>query len=292
MDLGALRIFLAVAEESSISRAAERLHYVQSNVTTRIRRLEENLGTSLFIRTGRGMVLTSAGQNLLGYARQILRTVEQARLAVTGTASPQGPLTLGAIDTVAAVHLPKVLARYHQQYPKVAIGLQTGASQELVRQVLNYDIEGAFVGGPVTNSEIVQQEVCIEEMVLVTAPDQPAPDTGNFDTILVFRPGCSCRNRLEQWLREQGLTPIKLMEFGTLDAILGCVGAGMGITMLPRSFVERGSFASLVRTHSVAEPFAHVPTLFVRRKDMAASPALSALIWMFQAEQSATSDSA
>ncbi|MCD4689529.1 MAG: LysR family transcriptional regulator, partial [Desulfuromonadaceae bacterium] len=86
MDLGALRIFLAVAEEGSISRAAERLHYVQSNVTTRIRRLEENLGTSLFIRTGRGMVLTSAGQNLLGYARQILRTVEQARLAVTGTA--------------------------------------------------------------------------------------------------------------------------------------------------------------------------------------------------------------
>ncbi len=292
MDLGSLRIFLAVAEEGSVSRAAERLHYVQSNVTTRLRRLEENLGTSLFIRTGRGMVLTSAGKNLQGYARQILRTVEQARLAVTGTAHPQGPLTLGAIDTVAAVHLPKVLACYHHQYPKVAISLQTGASQELVRQVLNYDIEGAFVGGPVANSEIIQQEVCMEEMVLVTAPSQPPPSAGNFDTILVFRPGCSCRNRLEQWLREQGLTPIKLMEFGTLDAILGCVGAGMGISMLPRSFVERGSFASLVRTHSVAEPFAFVPTMFIRRKDMAASPALTALLELFQAEQSVVGDPA
>ena len=291
MDLGSLRIFLAVAEEGSVSRAAERLHYVQSNVTTRLRRLEEDLGTSLFVRTRRGMVPTSAGKSLQGYARQILRTVEEARLAVSGSACPQGPMAIGAIDTVAAVHLPQVLARYHSQYPKVAIGLQTGASQELVRQVLDYDIEGAFVGGPVANSEIVQKEVCVEEMVLVTAPDQPTPATGSFDTILVFRPGCSCRNRLEQWLREEGLTPIKLMEFGTLDAILGCVGAGMGISMLPRSFVERGPFASMVRIHPVAEPFSRVPTMFIRRKDMAASPALTALIELFQAERNTADDS-
>lgn len=288
MDLGSLRIFLAVAEEGSVSRAAERLHYVQSNVTTRLRRLEEDLGTSLFVRTGRGMVATSAGKSLQGYARQILRTVEEARLAVSGSARPQGPLAIGAIDTVAAVHLPQVLARYHKQHPKVAIDLQTGASQELVQQVLNYDIEGALVGGLVANSEIIQQEICVEEMVLVTAPDQPAPDTGTFDTILVFRPGCSCRNRLEQWLREQGLTPIKLMEFGTLDAILGCVGAGMGITMLPRSFVERGPFAAMVRTHQVAEPFSRVPTMFIRRKDMTVSPALCALLELFQEERAAT----
>lgn len=186
------------------------------------------------------------------------------------------------------MHLPQVLARYHKQHPKVAIDLQTGASQELVQQVLNYDIEGALVGGLVANSEIIQQEICVEEMVLVTAPDQPAPDTGTFDTILVFRPGCSCRNRLEQWLREQGLTPIKLMEFGTLDAILGCVGAGMGITMLPRSFVERGPFAAMVRTHQVAEPFSRVPTMFIRRKDMTVSPALCALLELFQEERAAT----
>lgn len=287
MDLGSLRIFLAVAEEGSVSRAAERLHYVQSNVTTRLRRLEEDLGTSLFVRTGRGMVPTSAGKSLQGYARQILRTVEEARLAVSGGARPQGPLAIGAIDTVAAVHLPQVLARYHRQYPEVKIDLQTGASQELVRQVLNYDIEGAFVGGPVANSEIVQQEVWVEEMVLVTAPNQPAPKAGNFDTILVFRSGCSCRNHLEQWLREEGLTPINFMEFGTLDAILGCVGAGMGITMLPRSFVERGPFGALVRTHAVAGPFARVPTMFIRRRDMAASPALSALLGLFQTQQPA-----
>ncbi len=281
MDLGSLRILLAVAEEGSVSRAAERLNYVQSNVTTRLRRLEENLGTPLFARTGRGMVATAAGKSLLGYARQILRLVEEARLAVSGAIHPQGPLSIGAIDTVAAVHLPQLLTRYHRQYPKVEISLQTGASQELIRQVLNYDIEGAFVGGPVSNSEIVQQEVCVEELVLATAPDQPTPAGNGLDTIQVFRPGCSCRNRLEQWLREQGLTPVRTMEFGTLDAILGCVGAGMGVTMLPRSFVERGPFASLVQIHRVAEPFSRVPTLFVRRRDMTASPALNALLELF-----------
>lgn len=285
MDLSSLRIFLAVAEEGSVSRAAERLHYVQSNVTTRLRRLEEDLGTPLFVRTGRGMVPTAAGKSLQGYARQILRTVQEARLAVSGASRPQGPLNIGAIDTVAAVHLPPVLALYHKQYPKVAIGLQTGASQELVNRVLNYDIDGAFVGGPVANGEIVQQEMCVEEMVLVTAPDRPAPAVGNFDTILVFRPGCSCRTHLEQWLWEEGLTPVKQMELGTLDAILGCVGAGMGITMLPRSFVERGPFGPLVRTHRLAESFSRVPTMFIRRRDMTASPALAAFLDLFRTER-------
>ncbi len=281
MDLGSLRIFLAVAEEGSVSRAAERLHYVQSNVTTRLRRLEDNLGTPLFARTGRGMVPTAAGRSLQGYARQILRIVEEARLAVSGALPPQGPLSFGAIDTVAAVHLPQLLSRYHRRYPKVDISLQTGASQELIRQVLNYELEGAFVGGPVANGELVQQAVCEEEMVLITAPDEPLPAADSFDTILVFRPGCSCRNRLEQWLREAGLTPVRTAEFGTLDAILGCVGAGMGISMLPRSFVERGPFASLVRIHRIAEPFCRVPTLFIRRRDMNASPALGALLELF-----------
>ncbi len=281
MDLGSLRIFLAIAEEGSVSRAAERLHYVQSNVTTRLRRLEENLGTPLFARTGRGMVPTAAGRSLQGYARQILRIVEEARLAVSGAIPPQGPLSFGAIDTLAAVHLPQLLSRYHRRYPKVDITLQTGASQELIRQVLNYELEGAFVGGPVTNGELLQQAVYEEEMVLITAPDEPLPGADNFDTILVFRPGCSCRNHLEQWLRERGLTPVRTVEFGTLDAILGCVGAAMGISMLPRSFVERGPFASLVRIHPVAEPFSRVPTLFIRRRDMAASPALSALLELF-----------
>jgi DNA-binding transcriptional LysR family regulator len=291
MDLGSLRIFLAVAEEGSISRAAERLHYVQSNVTTRIRRLEKELGTALFFRTGRGMVPTSAGRTLQGYARQILRTMEEARLAVGGSSLPRGPLTIGAIDTVAAVRLPGVLARYHRQYPEVEIGLETGASQELVQQVLGYELEGAVVGGPVANGDIVQEEISSEEMVLVTAPGQQSPAAGNFGAILVYRPGCSCRRHLEQWLREQALAPVRVMEFGTLDAILGCVGAGMGITMLPRSFVEREPFRALVQTHPLPTPFSRIPTLFIRRRDIAPSPALAAFLHLFRTEQQRTESS-
>jgi DNA-binding transcriptional LysR family regulator len=285
MDVGSLRIFLAVIEEGSVSRAAERLHYVQSNVTSRIRRLEADLGTELFFRTGRGMVPTSAGKALQGYARQILRTIEEARLAVGGPSSPRGPLTIGAIDTIAAVRLPPVLARYHRQFPEVEIGLETGASRALIQQVLDHNLEGAFVGGPVAHVGIVQQEVSEEELVLVTAPGGKAPAAGNFSAILVYRPGCSCRRQLENWLGEQAITPIKVMEFGTLDAILGCVGAGMGITMLPRSFVERDPFRALVGIHPVSDDFARAPTLFIRRKDMTPSPALTAFLDLFRAEQ-------
>jgi DNA-binding transcriptional LysR family regulator len=247
--------------------------------------LEDELGIALFFRTGRGMIPTAAGKILQGYARQILRTIEEARIAVGGTSCPQGLLTIGAIDTVAAVHLPKVLALYHRQFPQVEIGLKTGASEELVQQVLNYDLEGALVGGAVANTDIVQEEVSSEEMVLVTAPAEKTPAAGNFNAILVFRPGCSCRRRLEQWLRDQSLSPVKIMEFGTLDAILGCVGAGMGITMLPRSFVEREPFQSLVNTHKVPGALAQVPTMFVRRKDMVPSPALTAFLDFFRSQQ-------
>jgi DNA-binding transcriptional LysR family regulator len=287
MDVGSLRIFLAVFEEGSVSRAAERLNYVQSNVTSRIRRLETELHTPLFIRTGRGMAPTSAGRTLQTYARQILRTIEEARQAVKGESRPSGPLTIGTIDTVAAVRLPAVLARYHSRYPEVEIGIETGASLELVQQVLNHELEGAIVGGLVANAEIVQEEISVEEMVLVTAPDGELPKPGNFSAVLVYRPGCSCRRNLEHWLRDQGITPVKVMEFGTFDAILGCVGAGMGITMLPRSFVDREPFRSMVRIHSLPEAFARVPTLFVRRRGMTPSPALKAFLELFSAGQKA-----
>ncbi|MEZ4601273.1 MAG: LysR family transcriptional regulator [Syntrophotaleaceae bacterium] len=287
MDVGSLRIFIAVLEEGSVSRAAERLNYVQSNVTSRIRSLETELGTPLFIRTGRGMIPTSAGKTLQNYARQILRTIDEARLAVKGESRPSGPLAVGTIDTVAAVRLPAILARYHSRYPEVEIGIETGASLELVQQVLNRELEGAIVGGPVANAEIVQEQISEEEMVLVTAPGGAMPEPGNFSAILVYRPGCSCRRNLEHWLRDQGITPVKVMEFGTFDAILGCVGAGMGITMLPRSFVDREPFRSMVRIHTLPEVFARVPTLFVRRREMKPSPALKAFLELFAAGQEA-----
>jgi DNA-binding transcriptional LysR family regulator len=278
MDSNGLKIFLAVAEEGSVSRAAERLHCVQSNVTAHIRKLETDLGTELFHRTRKGMGLSAAGNLLLPYARSVAHLLHEARAALEPSSAPRGPLRLGAMDTAAVVHLPALLAGYHQGHPDVDLQLTTGASGELVARVLDYSVEGAFVGGQVDHPDIVGEEVLCEELVVVTSGTELYMDEESALSVLVYRSGCSCRRSLEDWLKHMGRTPSRVVEMGALDAILGCVGAGMGITMLPRSFVTREPFCSLVHLHAVPPPYNRLPICFVRRRDVQPSPAMRSFL--------------
>lgn len=118
MDLAALAIFRAVVHENGVTRAAAKLNRVQSNVTTRIKQLEEELGAPLFVRDGRRLVLTPAGETLLPYAERLLALADEARHAVRED-RPHGRLRLGAMESTAASRLPPVLARYHQTWPDV-----------------------------------------------------------------------------------------------------------------------------------------------------------------------------
>src|SRR6188768_1779703 len=120
MDLVALQIFKTVAETGGITRAAARLHRVQSNVTTRIQQLEERLGTRLFHRHKRRLVLSAEGKLLLEYADRLLRLSAEAQAAMRDGA-PQGPLRLGALESTAAVRLPPLLSSFHLAYPKVLL---------------------------------------------------------------------------------------------------------------------------------------------------------------------------
>jgi DNA-binding transcriptional LysR family regulator len=278
MDSNGLKIFLAIAEEGSVSKAAERLHCVQSNVTTRLRKLEKELGTDLFYRTRKGMELSPSGELLLPYARSVAHLLQEAQAALVPCAAPRGPLRIGSMDSAAVVHLPALLASYHRIHPDVDLQLSTGASGEMVERVLDYAIDGAFVGGPVDHPDIIGEEVLCEQLVLVSGSAQdPAHDPSPL-SILVYRSGCSCRCKLEDWLGDIGRTPARVVEMGALDAILGCVGAGMGITMLPRSFVMREPFRSLVHVHAVPQPFDRLPIQFVRRRDVRPSPAMQSFL--------------
>ena len=131
MDFVALEIFCAVAAEGSVTRAAQRLQRVQSNVTTRVRQLEDAVGCTLFLREGKRMALTPEGQTLLAYAQRLLALAEEARQALQPS-QPQGRLRLGAMESTAASRLPGPLAQFHGQWPGVALELSTGASQDLL----------------------------------------------------------------------------------------------------------------------------------------------------------------
>ena len=278
MDTKALRIFDAVAGAGSISRAAEDLNYVQSNVSGRILQLEDELGVALFHRKSRGVALTPAGRVLQDYAGRVLHLVDEARKAVQDSADCGGQLTIGTLETTAAVRLPPLLLRYRDAFPKVALTLSTGHTQKLVAEVLDYALDGAFVSGATDHDDIVQEAVFEEELVLVTGPDAGTREPVGEQALLLFHRGCTYRIHTEQWLREIGQAPARIMEFGSLDAIVGCAAAGLGITVLPRAVVDRPEYRGRVRFHDLPRHLAHVTTYFIRHRETAPTRALNGLV--------------
>jgi DNA-binding transcriptional LysR family regulator len=281
MDAADLRIFESVARNGSMNRAALELHTVQSNVTARVRLLEEELGASLFHRHHRGVELTAAGRRLLPFSRQMARLLDDARLAVKDEGVASGPLVLGTLETTAALRMPSVLAQFTLGFPKVELVMRTGTTASLVEDVLQYRLDGAFVAGPITHEDLHTETIFNEEMVLVTARRirsfKDLTQMGVVKTI-VFRQGCSYRARLESVLTRLGLQVSTPLEFGSLDAMLGCVAAGVGVTLLPKGVVVAASREGRVTLHDLAPEDAFVDTVFVRRRDVYASSAMNAFL--------------
>jgi DNA-binding transcriptional LysR family regulator len=287
MDAGDLRVFEAVARLGGMSRAAEELHTVQSNVTARIRSLEEELGVALFQRHARGVTPTPAGARLLPYAERMRRLLEEARRASRDDGTPAGPLVVGSLETTAALRLAPVLADYAAAHPAVELTLRTGTTCELVEAVLAGRVEGAFVCGPVAHAELETLPCFREELVLATAPGA-AGGGGTLEQVLarpglrlvVLRAGCSYRLRLEALLARRGVVGTRLLEFGTLEAIVATVGAGIGVTLMPLALLEPARRAGRLAVHRLPPEEAAVETVFVRRRDAHGSSALAALLDM------------
>ncbi len=294
MDLAGLRVVRAVADTGSVSRAADTLNCVQSNVTARLKKLEEDLGTPLFHRPnqgavrggGRGMVPTAAGRVLADYADRILRMVEQARHAVDEAAGRGGRLAVGSMESTAAVRLPPLLARFHRAHPLVELTIVPGHSENLLADVLAYRLDGAFVGSPVVHPDLVAEPMFEEEMVLAGPASWGAGEgwPGGTDTpesprvLLAFGRGCFYRARAEAALRRAGMVPFRVMEFGTLDAILGCTAAGMGMTVMPRAVLAREPWRGLLAVRPLPADLSAMPTLFVRRADVPVTGVLNAFL--------------
>lgn len=276
MDFNELRIFKAVAEEGSVSRAAERLNCVQSNVTARIRQLEAGLNATLFHRRSRGVALTPAGRVLLDYAERILALVGEAERIVQEREPLGGRLIIGALETTAAVRLPPVLAEYHHRFPAVDLQLVTGTALDLIRRILDFELDGTFVDGAVDHPELIAEECFVEENVLLCAAGEDPLSGERPINILAFPIGCYYRKQLETWLHNSGLIPYRIMEFSTIETIIGCVSAGMGITFLPRSVLGGNLASDKFSVHPLPVEVSHVTTRFLRRKDGVEPKTLSA----------------
>jgi DNA-binding transcriptional LysR family regulator len=290
VELAQLQIFREIADAGSVQAAALRLHRVPSNLTTRLRQLEEELGAELFIREKMRLRLSATGAAFLDYTRRILDLADEAKLSVAGD-EPRGVLPLGSLESTAAVRIPPVLAAFHQRFPDVALDLSTGPSGKLIDRVLEGELAAAFVDGPLSHPALTGVPVFDEELVLISAvnraPIKRAKDV-NGANIYAFRSNCSYRRIFERWFEEDSAAPGRVFELESYHGMLACVSAGAGLALLPASMLENMPSRASVMAHPLPASVRNVSIYLVWRRDLRAPAALRRLVDMLEAPALAT----
>ncbi|MGB9378470.1 MAG: LysR family transcriptional regulator [Mycobacteriales bacterium] len=242
-----LRTFLAVADAGSVSDAAEALVVSQSAVSASVAGLQRELGVRLLQRHGRGVRLTEEGVIYAGYARRILGLVDEALLAARDGQRPErGHVRLAAVPTAAEQVLPAYLATFRDRYAEAQVGVDVGSRDDVFRRLVAHEADLAIAGRPSVDSSLVSRAVADNELVLVAAARLvPTGRSGRAVLSLLGampwllrEPGSGTRDTMLGYLAEHELTPTQLT-LGANGAVIAGAVAGLGVTLVSRSAVER-----------------------------------------------------
>jgi DNA-binding transcriptional LysR family regulator len=257
MDEKRLRYFLAVVEEQGVTRAANRVHVAQPSLSQTLHALEGELGVALFHRVGRGLRLSAAGQALVGPAREVLRSIDAARGAVSEVAEVlAGTIEIATLATLAVDPLAALIGRFRREYPGVVVRVQEPNSTAGVGAMVREGVcELGFARLPLPREDLRAHELGQQELLFVLGPETSLPGTGALAAatlrdipLVVSPPGTSTRMLLEQALEAVGVTPRIAVEMDAREAIVPLVLAGAGAALLPAPLArEAGRRGALVR---------------------------------------------
>lgn len=286
MELRQLEIFRILAHELNFTRAAERAHCVQSNVSVQIRAVEQELGVQLFERLGQHVKLTAHGERLLPYAERILRLLEEARSVTKDGNNPAGPLLIGSPESVLTYRLPPVLHAFRTKFPDVELAFRAVGGRELVPQLEHGELDmGLVIEDELKGSNLEVESLCAEPLTLLAHPQHPllsrraiAAEDLREEPFLLTDAGCAYRSKLERALASAHVRPKAIMEFTSVETIKQCAALGMGVACLPMivasSEIATGKLAAL--------PWSGIDlsmrTLAVWHKDKWQSPAMEAFL--------------
>lgn len=249
MELRHLEHFLAVAEERNFTRAAGRLHIVQSALSVSIRSLERELGVELFQRTTREVRLTDAGRALLPEARRTLDAAASARASVLDAQSGlRGTIRLGVMQVISLVDVGSLIARFHRERPLVDIQPRSapGGSAELITDVRHGDLEAAFVAVSSPDQPgLAATMLAAEPVLLACLPGHPlatrdsvtAADLAD-EPFVDYSPGWGTRTVADQVFATAGIDRSIGIEVADGSIHSALVRAGLGLALLPRSMIE------------------------------------------------------
>ncbi|WP_123041084.1 LysR family transcriptional regulator [Cohnella candidum] len=244
MDLTYLHTFRVVALHRSLTRAAAELGYAQSSVTMQMQKLEQYYDVKLFERSGRGLRLTSAGDELLKVALQMLELHQLSKESLARQSG--GTLTIGTIDSVASYILPNIIQALRAEYPELSIRIVTGREQTMINGVKEGELDVCLLleNGP-PETDLQWTTVREEPLVFLANPaeTQKFPETLLLDELkdtewIMAEESCNYRVMLERVLRKEGVSYRIALELGNPEAIKRCLAAGFGVSLLPRMAAE------------------------------------------------------
>ena len=276
MNFADLQIFKTVVEEGGIVKAAQKLHRVPSNITTRIKHLETAVGIPLFHRNRQRLHLSPSGELLLGYAARLIDLSEEARHVVSGNA-PQGLLKLGSLESTTASRLPTVLAEFHRRYPDVRLELTTGTNDALVNAVTERRLDAAFIAEPPPSRTLAHLPVFRERLMVISSLDhEPIRNARDAEgqSLIAFPDGCAYRRVLQRWLRRDSLTTSRVLELSSYHAIVACVAAGAGIALMPEAVLDAMPLTR-VRRNPIPRAQSEIVTPLIWRKGEISPPVLA-----------------
>lgn len=281
MNTNDLKIFEAVATQGNFTKAAESMFTVQSNVTARIKSLEEEFGVELFTRSSRKVALTAAGDTLMQYSRKISHLLEEAKNEIRSGDNLKGIVRIGCIETTMVLKVPEIISQFGDLYPGIELEFKSAVLPVLINDVLNHRLDAAFVAAPI-NIPNLEQIAVREEQLVILAPSKIRKLTEVLKEdplkIVVFEQGCFFRVKLESWLNSKGIIKYKSMALNSIEGIVNFVEAGLGISLLPEEVVKKYYGNRNISAFPVTKELGTMTTLLVYRNDLAPSRVLTAFI--------------
>lgn len=284
MNTNDLKIFEAVVESGSFTKAAAAMFTVQSNVTARVKSLEEEFGTELFSRTSRKVELTAAGKTLMQYCKQITNLLSEAKSNVQSSSKVSGSLKIGCIETTMALKVPELINHFEENFPDVELEFKSQMRNALINDVLNFNLDAAFVSGPINVTRLDQLQIMEEQLVIVTASKGPEIEellVRQPVKIVVFGEGCLFRARLESWLSSKGIVHYKSTMLNSIEGIVNFVEAGLGMSILPEEVVRDYYAGRKITSYAIDKQLGTMNTVLIFRQDKTQSTALRAFIDMY-----------
>lgn len=247
MEIKQLITFKTAAENLNFTQTAKVLNFAQSSVTAQIKTLEAELGTRLFERLGKRLILTEAGRTFKIYADKMIQLNDDAKMALRGDKETTGTLFIGAQESQCTYRLPPILKEFKRQYPNVKLVFKPAHSDDIARkQLFDGTLDLAFIMDLCKPADGLKVEPLIqEELKMVSsaghslqAKEKLCLKELEHETILLTELGCSYRRIFENTLQSLGVYPLNIIEFVSIEAIKQCVIAELGIAILPAMVVE------------------------------------------------------